>query len=314
MLKIAIVGTGIIGMEHIRAIEQSEQCSLCALCDVNEETLRKLETEYKVPCFTDYHELAEKSDADAVILNLPHFLHCEATVFFLEKGFHVLVEKPMANTVEECDRMIAAAEKSGKKLAVGHVQRFFQANRVVKEVIDSGRLGKLCMFSENRTINYFLPTRPKWFLERDKAGGGIVMNYGAHALDKLFYTLGCREAISLESSLGNVKTTANVEGHAQIYATFPGGVSAVVTFCGYSYSGYEAIYYFTDGALKVSDTVHPFINTGAGWGPVELPKPDTAMQDQIEEFCRYVKGEDADIADAQYGRSVIAAIEKIYQE
>ena len=120
----------------------------------------------------------------------PHFLHCEASVFFLEHGLDVLVEKPMANTVAECDKMLEAEKKSGKKLAVGHVQRFFNANRVLKEMINSGELGKLSIASERRTVNYFDDKRPEWFLHKKTAGGGIIMNYGAHALDKLMYLTG----------------------------------------------------------------------------------------------------------------------------
>jgi len=98
----------------------------------------------------------------------------------------VLVEKPMANTTAECDRMLAAAARSGRKLAVGHLQRFFPANRAVRELVTSEKLGRFCMFSERRTIDYFSADRPLWFLDRRTAGGGIVMNYGAHVLDKLF--------------------------------------------------------------------------------------------------------------------------------
>ena len=115
MLNIAIVGTGIIGNSHIKAIQELQDCRLCALCDVNEEVVAELASQHNVPYFLDYKQIPGSVDVDAVILNLPHFLHCEASVFFLEHGIDVLVEKPMANTVEECDRMIEAAEKSGKK-------------------------------------------------------------------------------------------------------------------------------------------------------------------------------------------------------
>lgn len=132
-----------------------------------------------MPYFTDYRDIVKETEAEAVILNLPHFLQCEVTEFFLDSGLHVLVEKPMANTVAECDRMIAAAKRSGKKLALGHLQRFVASNRRVKEIYESGELGKFCMFHEFRSTDYFVPTRPRWFLDKKLAGGGIVMNYGA---------------------------------------------------------------------------------------------------------------------------------------
>ena len=130
MIKIAVVGTGIIGLDHLKAIRKSDKLELVAICDINEEKVSALAEEYGVPYFLDYKEIPKKTDAEAVILNLPHGLHCESTVFFLEAGLHVLLEKPMANTVAECDTMMAAEKRSGKKLAIGHIQRFLKANKI----------------------------------------------------------------------------------------------------------------------------------------------------------------------------------------
>lgn len=312
MINIGIVGTGLIGIEHIKAIEDIDDLRLCALCDINEEAVKALSEEYSVPYFTDYKKMPENVEMDAVIINLPHFLHCESTVFFLEKGYHVLIEKPMANTVAECDKMLEAAKKSGKKLAVGHVQRFFEANRRVKEIIDSGRLGKPCMFSENRTIEYFSPSRPKWFLDKEKAGGGIVMNYGAHALDKIFYQLGADD-VEVTAATGNLKNDATIEGHAQFMLKFKSGFTGVVTFSGYTGSGYEALYYFTDGTLKVADSMYLYEYAEDEWKAIDTEtgvKP--AMQVQLEEFVKYINDRPANIADGEYGRAVIKVIEKIY--
>lgn len=312
MINIGIIGTGIIGLEHINAIENSDNCRLSAVCDINEASAKEFSEKYNVPYFTDYHKMPGNVEMDAVIINLPHFLHCESTVFFLENGYHVLIEKPMANTVSECDMMLEASKKSGKKLAVGHVQRFFEANRCVRDIIASGRLGKLCMFSENRTIDYFLPSRPRWFLDKEKAGGGIVMNYGAHALDKLFYQLGCQD-VDVASVTGNLKNSETIEGHAQFLLKFKDGFSATVTFSGYNPSGYDARYYFTNGTLKVENTfeLYEFINDG--WQRIDTVVNTTvAMQSQLEEFIKYINGEPADIADGEYGKAVIKVIEKIY--
>lgn len=126
MLKIAVIGTGIIGAKHLAAIAESESCSQCAVCDIIEAAAAAAAEKYGVPYFTDYRDIPRKTNADAVILNLPHWLHCEAAVYFLEQGLHVLVENPMATTLEECQKMLETANRVGKKLAVGHLQRFFQ--------------------------------------------------------------------------------------------------------------------------------------------------------------------------------------------
>lgn len=313
MLKVAVVGIGIIGIKHLVAVAESKNCCLCAVCDINEKAATAASEEYGVPYFTDYRDIPQKTKADAVILNLPHWLHCEATVFFLEHGLHVLVEKPMATTLEECLKMRETADRVGKKLAVGHLQRFFPVNCKIKELVLSGELGKLCMITEYRTIDYFTENRPKWFLDKKLSGGGIVMNYGAHAMDKLFYILQSRP-VKIHAITGNLKNKATIEGHSQILTVFESGVSANITFCGYANAGYESVYYFTEGTLKVIGTHQLFKQTDGNWISVELPEMATPISAQLEEFCKFVRDEDNVMPNGEYGADVIAAIECIYKE
>ena len=308
-IQIAVVGTGIIGIKHLDAIEKNGDCTLCAVCDINEESVIKQALKYGVPYFTDYRDIVTKSKAEAVILNLPHFLHCEVSEFFLNHGIHVLVEKPMANTVEECDRMILAAQRSGKKLAVGHHQRFVPTNKRVKEIYESGELGKLCMIHETRTTDYFVSTRPKWFLNKKMAGGGIVMNYGAHALDKIFSLTGHNKA-EVTALVDNVKNDEQIEGHAQILLKFVDGLSASITFSGYNSSGYETTYYFTEGVVKVAGYTLSVYN-GRNWEKQDLS--GNSIEYQLEEFCKLIRGEESAIATPQYSRQIIATIQQIYQ-
>jgi len=312
MIKIAIVGTGIIGLDHIKAISQIDECCVCALCDINEDVVKELANEYNVPYFTDYKDIPSSVDVDAVILNLPHFLHCESTVFFLENGIHVLVEKPMANTVEECDRMIAAAKKYNKKLAVGHVQRFFAPNIKIKEIINSGMLGEFCMYTETRTANYFAPSRPKWFLDKEKAGGGISMNYGAHAFDKLFSIFGPQD-VKTYGNLANFANDANIEGHAQFLAVFPNGSSAAITLDGYSKVPATAEYFCTKGSIRSFEGGKFAYCINKEWTDIEVdPNAKPGMVYQIEEFIKFINGEESMTPDGEYGRAVIAAIEQLY--
>ena len=312
-MNIAVIGTGIIGSSHLHAISRSDSCRLCAVCDINESAAIAAADKYGVPYFTDYRDIPTKTEADAVILNLPHWLHCEAAVFFLDSGLHVFVEKPMAISVDECDKMLAAAAHSGKQLAVGHLQRFVAANRKVRDVVQSGELGRLCMITEFRTIDYFAPNRPKWFLNKELAGGGIIMNYGAHALDKFFYIMDSRPEY-IRANVQNWKNDCSIEGHSQIMINFKNGVSATITFNGYTNSGYETIYYFTEGTLKVSNTTQLFMRAGQEWIPVQLQESDDYMLCQLEAFCSLVRGESSEMPTGTYAKDVISAIERIYEE
>ena len=313
MFKIAIVGTGAIVSSHLSAIDKLDDCELVALCDLNEERVKTLAADHGVPYFLDYKEIPSKVECDAVILNLPHGLHAPASIFFLENGIHVLVEKPMANTLEECDAMEQAAEKFGKKLAIAHVQRYFPVNRKIKSIIDSGELGKFCMYNEQRSINYFLPSRPAWFTSKKMAGGGIVMNYGAHAFDRLCYTTGTK----ITDVLGycdNFINDRDVEGHAQIMAKLDSGASATVTFSGYSTVDYCIYYYFSKGALRVTGTSKVEIKreVDKDWTLVEVEAGGNEFRDEINEFHKYTLGQEADIPDCAYSRSIIEAITKAY--
>jgi predicted dehydrogenase len=282
---------------------------------LNEEKVKALSEQLNVPYFLDYKEIPEKVDCDAVILNLPHGLHVSATVFFLDKGKHVLVEKPMANTVAECDEMIAAAQRSGKKLAIAHVQRYLQGNYEVKKIIESGTLGRLCMYTEHRSDNYFRESRPAWFTSKKMAGGGVVMNYGAHAFDRLFYTTGARP-VSVVANCDNFANDKDVEGHAQILAKFDNGMSASITFSAYSDVVYETYFYFTEGALKLTGTSGIQIKRKGEkeWQTVNYEKWTVhPFALEIDDFYKYVMGEESTIPDGEYSRAVIAAIEDVYR-
>ena len=181
MFKIGLVGTGIIADFHKKAIDKNSEVIITAVCDIDIRKAENAAEGTNASVYTDYKEMAEKESLDCVILNLPHFLHRDVTVYFLNKGISVLVEKPMANTVAECEEMIEAANKTSAKFGIGHVQKYFDCYRMVKDIVDKNTLGKLCSITETRNIHYFTDVRPKWFLNKKLAGGGI----GSHVLDGL---------------------------------------------------------------------------------------------------------------------------------
>ncbi len=311
MIKVALIGTGKIAATHLSAISNTDECEICALCDINEAAVSELAKEYGVPYFTDYRDIPDHTDADAVIINLPHNLHCESTVFFLEHGLNVLVEKPMANTVEECDRMIAAAKQSGKKLAVGHTMRYLKVYPWLREAIREERYGKLCMITGFRGEDYFMDNRPRWFLDKEKAGGGIGMNLGAHALDSIFYVLGESDP-EITAGFGNIKNSYNVEGHMQFMLKFPSGVSMCQTLCGYMNCGHEVTFYFTDGALRLDGGILLEQMVGGKWEPIDLQEDWKYMARELADFCRFLRDEPNMVCDGPQGRAVIAALNQVY--
>ena len=143
------------------------------------------------------------------------------------------------------------------------------------------------------------------------AGGGIVMNYGAHALDKLFSITGHDHA-EVTALVDNFKNDAQIEGHAQIFLKFEDGLSATITFSGYTSAGYEATYYFTEGAAKVTGSSSLSIYKDGSWAKQETT--GLSMEIQLAEFCKLVRGEESGIATGEYSRQIIATIRQIYQQ
>lgn len=314
MYKFGIVGAGAIGGCHKEAFMTNPDCELVAICDKVLERAQKLAENTNARVYDDYQKMQEAEKLDAVILNLPHFLHECVTVYFLEKGISVLVEKPMAINTAECDAMIAAAKKSGAKLAVGHVQKYHKCYTFLKEIIESGKLGKLCGIREVRNCDYFT-NRPKWFLDRKLAGGGILMNYGAHTFDKVFYSTGL-EVESVCAVGNNFLTDDSVEAMAQLLVKFKGGVSGTFCYCGTKVpSAYCTDFYFTNGAAQVRDGWDLWISeAGEEFKHVEGCNSWDLFEPQLEEFVKLLNGEKSKAVTAEYGRTVIAALEKAFEQ
>lgn len=314
MIKIGIVGVGSVGILHKKAIDAHPECELAAVCNRTESRAVALAEGTNARTYSDYKVMQEQEDLDAVIVNLPHDMHKDVSIYFLEHKVAVLVEKPMANSVEECDAMIAAAKKSGTALAVGHVQRYLGFNRELKKLVQNGRLGKLCAIIENRSCDYFTD-RPAWFLDKKQSGGGILMNYGAHSMDKILYTTGLSiEKVSAVTS--NFLTDDNVEATAQLLLTLSGGVSAVLTHCGcHIPSIQETTFYFTEGAAQARGWELWVSEKGGEYTQVDCGDiSKNFMEDQIEEFVKFLKEEPSEIVTAEYARDVICALETAYKQ
>lgn len=313
MIKIGIVGAGIICGDHSKAIEKSSECKLTMVADLDFDKAIKYAEPHGAKAFTDYKDFVkdENEKPDAVILNLPHFLHCEVAIYFMSHGVHVLVEKPMAMTVEECDRMIEASKKYNVKLAIGHVQQYIRALDAVKDIIKSGEYGRLTRITELRNTDYFTK-RPAWFLDKKLSGGGIVMNYCAHTLDKLFYVTEA-DLLEVHSSLSNYLNDCTIEESAQIFAKFTGGISAVLTYCGGKVpEECETKFYFTNGAVMIKNNTQLCLMKDKKWEPVEL-EPMLMFERQLEAFVNLIEGRESVAITGEYGKKVIAGIEKIFE-
>lgn len=314
LLSVGIAGAGVICADHLKAIQKYPGATVRAVADLDEARAKSAAGPFGAAVYADYKEMIACEALDAVVVNLPHSLHEDCTLLCAQKKIHVFVEKPMSVSAESCRRMLDACRSAGVLLQVGHVQRYFPENRAAQEIVRSGRLGKLLMVSDLRTSNYFADTRPAWFLKKSTAGGGILMNFGAHSFDKLRYLTGSRIG-EVRGCCASGRPGVEVEGNAQVSVRMENGVSAVISLCGYAVEPTDVtMLYFTAGALKLSTGVGLWQTEGKGYVPVDTSRYPDPFQAQLAEFFDGVLYDRPVPCDGAYGLSVVQAVETVYRQ
>jgi predicted dehydrogenase len=186
-VNVAVLGLN-MGGYHVDVLAKNPHANLVALCDLREDVLASKAQQYKVPhTFTDYRDMIDRPDIDAVVVALPVYLHAPVSLAFLEAGKHVLVEKPMASTVEDAQRMLDTARRKQLVLTIHHNQRFDPVTLFLKEYLAQGHLGHVhfarCVWTRPHGM-LPSPDYRNWFNEKDK-GGGVLFDLGTHLLDKV---------------------------------------------------------------------------------------------------------------------------------
>ncbi|MCL1993405.1 MAG: Gfo/Idh/MocA family oxidoreductase [Spirochaetes bacterium] len=191
-VRIGLVGYGKVAHLHAQAVVESAGGQLASVCGRNEARRGEFAGKWKIQSRQTIEEMARLDKVDAVIITTPHPQHCEGAVAAFEAGLHVLVEKPMALTVAECDKMLTAAQKAGRQLSVISQRRWYPACRRIKNAIDEGKIGKPVLAQLTilgwRDKAYYDsdPWRGKWATE----GGGILINQAPHQIDLMHWYMG----------------------------------------------------------------------------------------------------------------------------
>jgi len=201
MLNVALVGTGNISASHLRAyLKFPDRCRVVALCDVVPERAEARKRELGLDdavVVASHEELLDRQDIDLVSVCTPPSTHAPITIDLLRAGKNVLVEKPMAPSVADCDAMLRAERESGKVLSVVAQNRFRNDIAVLKEALDSGLLGPVAHLRTDsawwRGVPYYdLSWRGTWQSE----GGGPTLNHAIHHIDLVLWMLGAPQAVA----------------------------------------------------------------------------------------------------------------------
>ena len=311
-LRVSLVGCGAVALAHLPTIQACPRARASVLVDKSLARARELAERHGVPDAVDDWRAIE-GKADAAIVALPHHLHAPAAVDLLERGIHVLVEKPMALTPEECDRMVAAARQSGAVLAVGMVSRFFAAAPFVKRVIEDGVLGSVRSFRVREGYVYNWPVASD-FMFRKEAGGGVLADTGSHVLDQLAWWLGPLELLEYrDDARGGVeadcelrlRTRTGGEGTVELSRTRDLGNRWQIT--GERGELWTARKF--DAPLEIGLVGSPWRLAGAfrdGEGAKESPM--ACFTRQMEDFVAAVLDRRAPAIDGMAGRTVVELI------
>lgn len=197
-IRFGVIGLGIMGQEHARAIASNSLLSLAAVTDIQTNTGRKVAADFGCMWFDTADELIHGGEVDAVVIATPHWQHGELAIKALRRGLHVLCEKPLTVTVGEADKVLEVAKDSDGIFAVVHQKRFEPAYLYVKELLDSGEFGSMyrCSMIESawRSETYYRssPWRGTWKGE----GGGVLLNQAPHILDRYAWLCGMPETVT----------------------------------------------------------------------------------------------------------------------
>lgn len=218
LIRVAGIGVGGIFRAHAQGYAAlSDLFSLVAVCDVNEAAAKRVADEHGVKkVYTSVDDLLEDGDFDAVDICLPHDLHAQVAIAAAEAGKHVLVEKPMALSLEEADAMIAAAGKNDVKLMCAFCERYDPQYVKIKELVESGAIGQVICARADHNQNVRIP-EGHWIRQKARLGGGAVFSAGCHRIDLLHWIVGEVAAVSCfgifwpERMEGEVAGTVNLQ-------------------------------------------------------------------------------------------------------
>jgi phthalate 4,5-cis-dihydrodiol dehydrogenase len=231
-LRLGIAGLGLAGAFMIRAAAVHPDIRLCAGMDPLPRPREAFARRFGANVYADFHELCRDPSVEAIYIASPHRFHSAQAVEAMEHGKHVLVEKPLALTIAECDAVAAAADRTGMQLIVGHTHAFDPNVREMRRIIRSGELGRLGMVLCFNYNDFLL--RPHRADEFDpERGGGIAFNQLAHQVEILRLLGGNIRAV--RACIGALDIARPAAGHCTAFLDFESGAAASLTFSAYDF-------------------------------------------------------------------------------
>ncbi len=301
-VKYGIVGCGAIGQRrHIPECAANPDSKVVALADPMKDRVEQLAKQYGAQGFTDYQEMLNRADIDAVVVCGPNQLHAPQSIAAFAAGKHVLCEKPMATTREDAKAMLEAARKAGKYLMIGQNQRLMPPHVKAKEILASGRIGNVLAF---RTAfkhpgpeGWSVDGSKSWFFSKDAAVMGVTGDLGVHKADLMRWLLG--EEFTHVGGFITTRDKRDAQGqliplddNAYLTLKTQSGVvgSMILSWTNYGAEENYTIIYGSKGVLRMG--------TDPVWGVVVEYKNGAAEQHKVGEMSTNTKQVASGVIDA----------------
>ena len=214
MLKIGVIGTGSMGKNHARVCSETGNVELVGIVDKDRKIAENTAKKFSIKAFFDYKEILP--EIDAAIISTPTGTHHKIAMDLLNNGKHVLVEKPICDSVERAKELVKNAEKNNLVLAVGHIERHNPATKFVKDALVEKKFGELITLTSKRVSNF--PGRIK--------DVGVMMDLGIHDIDIMHFLAG--EVESVYARAGKFNKNIDYEDHANIILNFENEVCGII--------------------------------------------------------------------------------------
>lgn len=315
---IAMLGLGRWSKHLARAIARVDSLKLVTCYSRTAETRRAFASEFGCEDAPSLEAALTRPGVEAAFIAAPSHAHPELTRACAQRGIHVFVEKPMANTLKEAKQMAAVCQERGLVLMVGHEMRRLGSSRAMKSVLDSGRLGRVVTATAVETLaGTFQPDN--WRCHRDTNPGGALMQLGIHHIETLTYLLGPVAAV--RGLFAHLSAPADIDDVGVAQLMFASGTMATVTSTYVSPSAYE-LHFYGDAAnmncvadmrvwpdaLKVDPNTLLAVSTHDSVDPVTV-EPQDILALQTDEFARSIRGLTQPETGAAQGLAALAVVE-----
>ncbi len=337
IIRVAVVGLGWPGMRHLEAYLKHPAAEIVAVCDANPTLLASVRHQHQIELgFDNLESLLALDGLDAVSICTPNFLHEPMVCAALAAGKHVLCEKPLAASLEQGERIAAAARASDRVCMVGFSRRYRDDSRAVKALVENGELGTIYHAHTGWLRRRFNPSVRGWFLSKAQSGGGPLIDLGVHMLDLALWLMGSPKAVSVSGSVSHHfgerlgrGAPVDVEDMASAYVRLDNGATVVLETSWYSFSGATDHVFCellgTRGGAKIdlgTTSPTPPVEVYVDRGSVPLvatpviPTVDqttVSFSNEIAEFIGAIQEERAPASTVEQGVEILRILDAIYR-